>query len=574
MALEQAGALGIRRIRISGSGLMIGGAVVIVCFLAVVPLALLFYSSISSAGPGELGALTADNFVRAYSARQTYELLGNSVVYSLGTAILAFSVGSVLAWLCARTNMPLKGLLFTVSLVPMVVPGILNTISWLFLLSPRIGVINRLLMQAFGLSSAPFDVYSMGGMIWIEGVSLSPLVFLMMWAAFMSMDPSLEDSATMSGSSVFSTFRRVTLRLMLPAILSVVLITFIRGLESFEVPALVGLPNRIFVFTSAIYAAIHDIPVDYGMAGAYSVSLLVLSVVGVYLYGRATRRQEQFSTVTGKGYRPREIDLGPWKYAASGFFVLYFLVVVGFPLLILLWNSLVPYTAVPSLELIPKLSLKNYADTLNYSKIRQVFTNSGIAAFSTAAIVTLLTAVISWVVVKTRTPGRHILDSLAFIPIAIPGLALGVGLMWVYLTLPIPIYGTLWIMVVAYITRFMPYGMRTNSAAMIQIHRDMEEASSSAGASWSQTFVRVTLPLLRPALLTGFIYVALISLRELSSSIMLYSPGNEVLSIMIWDLWGGGEVQQVASLGIMMVGSLSVLVFFFQRLGGNIAGRL
>ena len=536
MALEQARGPEARRIRISGSALLIGGAVAIVCFLAVVPLALLFYSSISNARPGELGPLTLDNFARAYSARQTYELMGNSLVYSAGSAILAFAMGSVLAWLCARTNMPFKGILFTISMVPMVVPGILNTISWLFLLSPRIGVINRVLMQAFGLTSAPFDVYSLGGMIWIEGVSLSPLVFLMMWAAFMSMDPSLEDSATMSGSNVFNTFRRITLRLMLPAILSVVLITFIRGLESFEVPALVGLPNRIFVFTSAIFAAIHDLPVDYGLAGAYSVSLLLISAVGVYLYSRATRRQEQFSTITGKGFRPREIDLGPWKYLASGFFMVYFLVVVGFPLLILLWNSLVPYTAVPSMDLLPKLSLKNYGDILSYSKIRQVFINSGIAAFSSATIVMLLTAVISWVVVKTRTPGRHILDSLAFIPIAIPGLTLGVGLIWVYLTLPIPIYGTLIILVVAYVTRFMPYGMRTNSAAMIQIHREMEEASSSAGASWVQTFTRVTLPLLRPALITGFIYVALISLRELSSSILLYSPGNEVLSIMIWDL--------------------------------------
>lgn len=574
MAISQAGTLETGKRRLDTSRIFIGLAVAVVCFLALVPLVMLFYSSISDARPGELGELTLSNYLRAYSARQTYELFANSVIYAVGASAFAFSVGSVLAWLCARTNMPLKGALFTLSMVPLVIPGVLNTIGWLFLLSPRIGLVNRLLMQSLGLTNPPFDVYSMPGMIWVEGLALSPLVFLLMWAAFLSMDPSLEESATMSGSSILTTFRRVTLRLMLPAILSVILIMFIRGLESFEVPALVGLPNRIFVFTSAIFVAIHDMPVDYGLAGAYSVSLLVISMVGVYLYGRATSRKEQFSTVTGKGYRPREIDLGRWRYAAAGFFALYFLVVVGLPLFILVWNSLIPYTAVPSAELISKISLKNYVEVLNYTKIRQTFINSGIAAFSTATIVMVLTAIISWVVVKTRMPGRRLLDTLAFLPISIPGLTLGVALIWVYLTLPIPIYGTLWIIVIAYITRFMPYGIRTCSATMIQIHRDLEEASMSAGGSWGQTFMRVTLPLLRPALITGWIYVALISLRELSSTVLLYSPGNEVLSIMIWDLWLGGETQALAALGVIMVLALSVMVFFFHRLGGRAGGTL
>ncbi|HLB12212.1 MAG TPA: iron ABC transporter permease, partial [Dehalococcoidia bacterium] len=344
MALTGAKVWESTRSRLDSTRLLIGGAVVIVCFLALVPLALLFYSSISNARPGDLGVLTLDNYLRAYGARQTYELLGNSMVYAVGTAVFSFVVGSILAWLCARTNMPLKGALFTLSMVPMVIPGILNTIAWLFLLSPRIGLVNKVLMQLLGLSSPPFDVYSIWGMIWVEGLLLSPLVFLMMWAAFIAMDPSLEDSATMSGSGIVSTFRRITLRLMLPAILAVLLISFVRGLESFEVPALVGLPNRIFVFTSAIYVAIHDMPIDYGLAGAYSISLLAVSALGVYLYGRATTQREQFSTVTGKGYRPMEIDLGPWKYVAAAFFVLYFLVVVGLPLMVLIWNSLIPYT--------------------------------------------------------------------------------------------------------------------------------------------------------------------------------------------------------------------------------------
>lgn len=555
--------------RLDAGRLLTGGAAALVCFLAVVPLVLLLYSSISDARPGELGVLTLDNYVRAYSARQTYELLANSLAYALGTAFLALALGSSLAWLCTRTNMPLKGAFFALSMAPMAVPGILKAMAWILLLSPRSGFINILLMQALGLPGAPFDVYSMWGMIWVQGLAMSPLVFIMMWAAFMSMDPSLEESATMSGGGIFSTFRRITLRLMLPAVLSIILISLVLGLESFEVPALVGLPNRIFVFSSAIYMAIRDMPVDYGLAGAYSVSLLGLSVVGVYLYNRATARQEQFGVVTGKGYRPRLIDLGPWRYVGAAFCVLYFLVVVGLPLLVLMWNSLIPYTAAPEMELLSKISLRNYQDVLSYGKIQQTFINTAIAATVTATTVVLLTAVISWIVVKTSMAGRGILDSLAFIPIALPGLPLAVGLIWVYVTLPLPVYGTIWILIIAYVTRFMPYGMRICSSTMVQIHKELEEASMVSGGSWLQTFRGVTLPLLRPALLTAWLYVALLSSRELASSILLYSPGSQVLSIMIWELWERGQMQQLASLGILMVFSLSVMVFFFHKLGGR-----
>ena len=569
MAATSAQAWQSAREKIDSRVLVLGLPVVLVAFLVLVPLGMLLYSSFSGARPGDVGALTLDNYVKAYSKPSTLELFTNSLIFATGSCILTFLMGTALAWFCERTNMPLRGLFYTLSIVRLLVPGVLGTIAWIFLLSPRVGLINRFLMDVVGLQEAPFDVFSIWGMIWVESVLLFPLTFLIMSAAFRAMDPALEDSATMSGSSAFSTFRRVTLRLMAPAIFSTLLIMFIRGLESFEVPALLGMPSRIFVFVSAIYTATRYQPIDYGLAGALSMSILVISALGVFVYAHMTRRSEQYSTVTGKGYRPRSIDLGKWRYVMAGAFVLFFFITVGLPILILMWYSLLPFFYAPSAEALAQVSLDNYVKVLQWGKARQTFINSGIAAFGTATVVMVVTSLISWITVKTRIPGRQVLDSLAFLPIAIPGLIVGVSLMWVYLTLPIPIYGTLWILMVAYVTRFMPYGIRTTSAAMVQIHHELEEASMASGASWLQTFRQVTLPLLRPAFLAGWIYVAIISIRELASSILLYAPGSEVFSILVWDLWEDGAWGRLSAVGIFMIFGLGLLVFLLQRLGGR-----
>lgn len=549
-------------------------AVAMVAFLVVVPLVMLLYGTFTSAAPGAIGAPTLDNFVQAYSNPKTYEILKNSLIYAIGVCLLSFFLGTSLAWLCERTNMPLKNLVFTLTLVKLIIPGVLGTIAWIFLLSPKIGLINLGIMNLLGISQSPLNIYSLGGMIWVESVHLAPLVFLLMGAAFRSMDPSLEDSATMSGSGTLSTLYRITLRLMMPAIVSVMLITFVRGVESFEVPALVGLPSRIFVFTAAIYSAFRKIPSDFGLAGALSVTILVISAVGVLLYSRMTARGERFSTVTGKGFRAKLIDLGSWKYPAVALVLLYFVITVVLPVLILLWSSLLRYYAAPSTEALSQVSFQNYVAVWNYPKVRTAFMNTALAATATTVVVMLLSSIISWIVVKTRTPGRQVLDNLAFLPIAFPGVTLGMALIWVYLTLPFPIYGTLIIMVIAYVTKFMPYGVRACSASLIQIHKELEEASYASGASWLQTFVRVTIPLLRPGLLAGGIYVAIVSLRELSSSVLLYSSGSEVLSILIFDMWEDAEHTLLSALGIIMIVALGILVFALQRLGGRIEARV
>ncbi len=551
--------------------LILPGSALLVGYLTLVPLGLLIYGSFRSGAVGDPGATyTLANYTRAYLDPSFYRLLWNSAVYAAGTCLVAFVLGTYLAWVTERTNTPGKKFFSVVALIPFVIPGILNTIAWLLLLSPKIGLINLVLRELGGLSSSPFNIYTIGGMIWVEATHLYSLVFLLMSAAFRSMDMSLEEAALASGAGVFHTFRRVTLPLMRPAMVSALLIMFIRAIESFEVPALVGIPARIPVFTSRIFLAIHQFPSDFGLAGAYAITLLVLSVVGVLVYQRITRQGERFATITGKGYRPRVVDLGRWRYLTYAGCLLIFVATVLLPLFVLLWSSLTPYYGVPSMELARKLTLEGYRYILAYPLALTAFTNSFLLSVGVATGVMLLTSVIAWITVKSKLPGRGLLDNLTFIPIAFPGIVLGVSLIWVSLTIFPILYGTLWILLIAYTTRFMPYGIRTTSASMVQINRELEEAALVSGGSWAQTFRKIILPLLMPGFIAGWIYISIVSLRELSTSILLYSPSSIVLSILAFDLWEGGQYTYVTALGILMVLLLVIMAAIAQRLGAKI----
>src|SRR5258708_4668289 len=425
-----------------------------------------------------------------------------------------------------RTNTPFKTLFFALSIIPLIIPGILFTVAWILLGSPKIGIINLALQNWFGLEQPLFNVYSLWGMIWVDGLHYSPMAFLLMTAAFRAMDPALEESATMSGANIFQVAYRVTLKLTWPAILATLLMLFVRAIESFEVPALLGLPVGIHVFTSAIYQAVHRYPSQIGLASAYGMTLLVITTVGVY-----------------------------------------FLLIVVLPFAVLLWSSFQRFYSVPSWQALNNLTLDPYRFIFTYPNLGRSVWNTLILSFGSATVIMLVTSVICWIVVKTKLPGRWLLDNVASLPMVFPGLVLGLSIMIFYLNFDIGIYGTIWIMFIAYITRFMPYGLRYNTTSMLQIHKELEESAAMSGASWGTTFRRVILPLLKPGLVAGWIYVMIVSIRELSSSILLYSPGTEVLSITIWELWENGQYVELSALGVLFILALFVLVMVAQWLG-------
>lgn len=548
--------------------------VLFVLYLSAVPLGMLAWGSLKTGSLMDSGGLTLSNFKLAYGDPRSFSLILNSIIYAVGTCLFSLVIGTSLAFLVERTNTPFRSLFTALALIPLIIPGILYTISWILLLSPRIGFLNRILVNLFNLQSPPFDIFSMGGMIWVEGLHLSPLVFVLMVASFRSMDPALEEAALTSGASYANIFRRITLRLAAPALASSMLIMFIRGLESFEVPALIGMRGDIRVFTSRIWLALREFPPNYGMAAAYSVGLLLISLAGIMLYTRLVSRNSQFATVTGRGYRPHIIDLGNWRFLTGTTLIIYFLFLVGLPFLILIWTSLNPIYSFPSIDKLTLLSLDNYRFVLNMHRTRTAFSNSLISSVGSAAVVMLLTAIIAWVTVKSRSKGKAAVDAITFLPITIPGIVLGVSLIWVYLVLPFPIYGTIWILLISYVTRYMPYGIRINSASMVQIHNELEEAASISGSSRLQTFWRITIPLLKPGLIGGFIYIVIVSFRELSSSILLYSSKSIVVSILIFDMWDGGQFGEVAALSVMMILFLVILVSAATRAGALFGVRV
>ncbi|MET7398240.1 iron ABC transporter permease [Dactylosporangium sp. NPDC005572] len=535
----------------------------VIGYLALVPLYYLIWGTFFDDHGFTLGG-----FARAYNDSQIGSLIGNSVWFAGGSAVLSLSVGTVLAYLNVRTDVPFKALFFAASIIPLVIPGILYTIAWIFLASPDIGLLNKAVEPIVG--EGFFNVFSIWGMIWVEGLHLSPIVFLLMVAAFRSMDPSLEESAFMCGATRLQVFRLVTIPLIRPAIVAAVLIMAVRGLESFEVPALLGLQDGTYVFTSRIYFVLRTYPPDLAAAGALALGLLVLAMIGVAVSNIAGRSGKSFQTVTGKGFRPRPMELGRWRPIVGAGILLYFFFTVVAPLCVLLYTSLLKFYQPPSLEAFRSMTLDNYQELMHLSQAMTALKNSLFLGIASATIVMAGMAVAAWVVVRSRIPGRQLIDQFAFVPLVIPGLVLGLALSFVYLRSPIPIYGTIFILLIAYCTRYMPYGMRYAVTSMHQISAELEESAHVSGASWWQSFRRVLLPLLSPGLLAGWIYILVVSFRELSSSILLYSPGNEVLSILIFEQYENGQFTVLSALGVVMVLTLVVLVTVAYKLGAKV----
>jgi iron(III) transport system permease protein len=535
---------------------------VVVGYLALVPLGYLLWTTFTDAEGFSLGG-----FARAYGSNRIGSLVGNSLWFAIGSALLSLAVGTALAYFNVRTDVPFKALFFAASIIPLIIPGILYTIAWIFLASPEIGLINSLLEPVFGPGT--FDVFTVWGMIWVEGLHLSPIAFLFMVAAFRSTDPSLEESSLMSGATRVQTFRRVTLPLVRPALLSAALIMLVRSLESFEVPALLGLQNGTYVFTSRIYQVLRTFPTDFAAAGALAVGLLVVAALGIWLSNRLSRGHDG-GTITGKGFRPRPIDLGRWKPVVGVGILVYFFVTVLAPLVVLLYTALLPYYRPPSGEAFASMSFDNFIAVFQLPSVPTALRNSLLLGAGAATIVMALMAVAAWVVVRSGIPGRKVLDQIAFSPLVIPGLVLGVGIAFVYLRSPLPIYGTLFILLIAYCTRYLPYGMRYAVSGMQTVSAELEESAQVSGAGWWATFRRVLLPLIAPALLAGWVYIFVVSFRELSSSILLYTPGNEVLSISIWELYANARFGELSALGVLMVLVLAVLVGIAYKIGARV----
>lgn len=555
--------------------LLVGG---LLAYLAVVPLVVLLVSSVKPTGLPLDPGWTLKHFVETYTDSSFYEMAWTTLRFAVGSALGALTIGIVMAWLVERTDLPARGLVRAMVILPMATPPILLAIAWVMLLSPRTGFFNDVLQLLFGLESAPFNIFSISGMIFVESLSLVPSTFLILSPAFRNMDPNLEEAARTSGASLLTTIRRVVLPVLLPSILAAGGLLLMFGFLVFDVPGAIGMPVGIFVLSSQIVYLVNDAPggiAEYGPVSAMAVFFLVILLVIAWGYWRATKHANRFVTVTGKSFRIRPYKLGRWRGPAFGFVCLYFFLATLAPIGILIWTSLMPYQAPVSLGMIERITLGNHLAFFTNNRAVEAAENSVVIAIVASTAVALLAALVSWVVVRSRAAGRKLIDVLAFLPLAVPGTMIGVALIYVYLTLSfLPIYGSIWIIAIAYITTYIAFGSRATNNVMLQLSPELEEAARTSGAGWLRIMRAVVIPLTLPAILAVWIWVMAHCMRELSSALLLQGFDNKTVPVLLWGYWSGGEPNKASAVGVWLVAAMVVLVSLWQVLTrrGRLAG--
>jgi len=489
--------------------------------------------------------------------------LFNTVVYAIGSSIIALALGIIQALIVERTNTPGRNYVFLGAVISLAIPHVLYVVAWLLLLG-RNGPVNGLIEHVIGISGPAFNVYSIWGMVLIEGVGFAPLTFLLMSAVLRSTDATFEDAAMVSGAGPFATFRAITLRLSLPGVTALLLLIFIRAFESFEVPALVGLAGNVNVLTTNIYQSSKVIsPPNQGEAAAYAVCLLLIVVLLLWWYGRLARHAHRYQTITGRGYRPRLIDIGRARYLATAVLLLIFTVVIALPVATLVFTSLQPFYEGITAESFGRLTLENYNVILEPGSFRDSVANTLVLGAATATLVVPFTALCAWAAAR-RWPGAWFLDQLATTPLAFPAIVMSVAFLQVFVNLPLPLYGTLLSIVIASAVRYLPYGMRYAYAGVLQIHAELEDAAIAAGARPASVFIRVILPLVSTALVSCWLFVFMLTVQSVALPLLLVGPGTELVAVTLFDSWQNGQMTELAAMGVTWLTFVSIVAACFH----------
>lgn len=541
--------------------------IIIVGFLTICPVFMLVLGSFME-GFGSFEGLTLSKYITAYTDPGLKEMLLNTLIFTLGSAAVSTILALFLAYMNTRTNIPFKFVFKIISIIPMMIPHILFCVSWALLLNPSNGILNRLLMDVFGLESALFNIYTLPGMILVEGLLDLPIAYLIIAPAMNSFDVSLEESSKVCGASHWQTLMRITLPVLRPAILASIILVIVRSLASFAVPSVLGMPGRIYVLPTHIYKIISSgFAADYGQASAIGMSALAASIVLIYLYRYLTSESSRFVTISGRGFKPTLIDLKAYKYPLFTIVGILSFILIILPVIVLLYTSFLPYSMVPSLKAFSMMSLKNWYEVLKDPLSLLSLKNSLILGVGGATLGVILSIFVAYVIVKVRTKAAGILESLSFLSFSFPGIVIGVGFMWFFVQTPL--YGTIWVLLIAYIATYLPYGIRPMSSAFIQIHSSLEESSRVSGAGAWTTMRRIVIPLLIPGIVSGWILMATMFVRELTVSVVLSRPGSEVLAVQILRFSEDGLWGQLSALGIIMIVISSTLVILVTMLGNK-----
>lgn len=562
------GYLGMRKVQVSP-------LVLIALAPMLVLVALIFVMFWVSFQTGVIGtadsAYTLANYRAVFADPLVYSALGNTIIFALATTFFAMVIGLPIAWLTERTTIGAKPLIYVIMTLGLLIPGIFVAMGWTFIAHPRIGFLNRWLVNLFGLENGPLNVGTPLGMGFVEGLSLTPLAFILTIQMFRAMNPLLEEAARTSGMGFTATFRRITLPLATPGTLAALIYIFTIGIATFDIPAVLGLGNRVYLFSTYMY--IQTFPEEYipryGITAAVGTAMIVLAFALTSWYGQVLRQSQRYQVVTGKGYRPKQIELGGWVILAWAFIGLYTLLSKLLPIAMIAFEAFMPYIAVPSLDMLGQLTFANF-ERINWELIGRGLRNTLTLMVVVPVAVLFFSFCISWFVVRSRSRARYALEFGAFLPHTLPEILFAIGALLLALFVLrdyVPLYDTVWLIALVYIIVRLAFATRALNGSLLQIHRELEEAAFVSGLSTARTGWRVVYPLLRPTILSVWIWTALLVYREVTVAVFLAGQNSITLPVVVWGYWNAAGMTEAAVVTILMIVAFSPLIVLFWMFG-------
>ena len=538
----------------------------IIAFLVVYPVGMMIGGTFVS----KTGAFTFENWLNVKGLALLWEVLKNTLIVTIAATVIAIVVGLFLAFLVSRTDIPMSSSFEFISIVPFITPPIIAGLAWVLLAEKQSGVLN-IMLGAIGITWR-FDVMSLTGVTLVSALYLIPFVFLITSGVMRSINPDLEEASVVTGASKVGTFIRITLPLLTPGLTSAALLAFMYSNILFGIHAILGMPKSIWFLTTAIYQSLSVVPAEENRAAILACILMVFGMLATYMQVRILAGEQSYETLTGKGFRAKLIPLGPWRWVAWGGCSLYVFVVIILPYLVIFLRSMKPFMFVPG------MSWNDVLTGWQFDKYLLVLTgedpllvasiwHSFILAFGGGVIALSLTSIAAYIITKTNLRGRQLLNFLCMVPFTLPGIVLGVAILWGYTQPALLLYGTMWILLIAYVTKDLPLALKSVHSSFMQIHSELEESSRVCGASWWKQFTGITMPLVKPGLVIGFVLTFASILREVGASILLYTQGNEVVAYVLFNLWENGENQTLTAFIMLTTLLTLIVVILILRIG-------
>ncbi|NKB19567.1 MAG: ABC transporter permease subunit [Alphaproteobacteria bacterium] len=543
-------------------------------FVIVVLVGVLISISFQSGIIGTSDAhFTLSNYVDLFTDPIIGEALYNTIIFAITATLVSMGVGLPIAWLTERTTMRAKSAVYAIMTLGLLIPGIYTAMGWTFLAHARIGFLNRWAIQFFSLSEGPINIATPIGMGFVQGLSLAALAFILTAQMFRAMNPSLEEAAKIHGLGFFGTMRRVTLPLAMPAILAAVIYIVVIGIATFDVPAIIGLANRVYMISTYVFEKANPGDEEFsqhGITAALGVIMIGVALLLTWWYSTVLRQGDKYQVVTGKGYRPTLIDIGHWGKAAWAFIIVYIIAAKVIPLILIGYAAFVPYLAPPSAKMFSLMSMDNIMENMDWDLVFRGLKNTVLLVLIVPAATLVLAFSVSWLIVRSRSKARYVLEFGAFLPHALPEVILAVAAILMALFVLkdfVPLYGTVTLIAIVYVITRISFATRAINSALLQIHKELEEAAHVSGLSEIRTSWRILVPLLRPTLMSVWIWSAILVYRELTVAVFLVGHENITLPAVIWSYWQSGATNLAAAVTLIMTLVLTPLVLLFWWFG-------